>query len=91
MGFTGGSTIKFWCEVRDPDTNNLYDPTTSMTITIKASSINNPVVNSQDMIRDATGKYHHYYTLDTVGKYTITYKAVDGSHTEIVEDGVTAN
>ena len=90
--FISGETIRCKRNVKDPDSGNYYDPSTSMKITID-HALNGLEVDNVDMVKDSTGKYHYYYTLpDIPGIHLvkIEYIAIDGSNTAKWKEEITA-
>lgn len=81
--FHRGSTIKCTRNVKDSD-GNYCDPSTSFKISITDRQ-NGVDVSDADMVQDATGKYHYYFTsaIDVRRKestVTLTYIATDGTN-----------
>lgn len=78
--FHRGSTVNCKRNVKNPDTQEYFDPATSIKITI-TDCRNGVEVDNQDMVKDATGKYHYKYnSLGTAPKgiYLVKYTAIDG-------------
>ncbi len=88
MNFDIGETVPFQCEVKRGE--SYIDPATSMKITItdKHYAVK---VDTVDMTKDATGKYH--YDAQTVGwldgKYEVKYTATDGTRITIEKEAFT--
>lgn len=86
--FNRGETVKCNRNVKNPTTGEYYDPTTSMTITI-TNNQNGIEVDDQDMVKDATGKYHYNWLSSPTGDkgiHIILYKATDGADIAIEKD-----
>ena len=89
--FNRGETINCKRNVKDPDTGDYYDPSTSMKITID-HVLKGVEVDGVDMVKDSTGKYHYYYTLPSIGgvyQVKIRYVATDGSNIAVWEETIT--
>jgi len=84
--FDIGETVICSLEVKD-DNGDYKDPSTSMKITI-TDKFNVVKVDSVDMTKDSTGKYHYdCQTTDYVdGKYDVKYVATDGTRITIQKE-----
>ena len=84
--FIVGSTII--CSISIYQNGLLYDPSTSVTISI-IDPTGTPVVSNQVMIRDSVGVYHYNFQTTGIivfGVYTVIYTATDGSTVSIQSD-----
>lgn len=85
--FHSGGTIILEIEVTNSSTGEFVDPVTSMRITV-TDSYNGVEVDNQDMVKDATGKYHYDYTPATTaerGRYRVIFTDTDGSRVSKAE------
>lgn len=71
--------------------NQLVDPATSMKITVNNSSVNRIEVDSADMVKDSTGKYHYDFQTANAGRgdYGVTFIDTDGSRISCGDDRFT--
>ena len=81
MPFQNRDTIRCWRNVKDPDTDEYMDPSTSMVISIVTSN-GTYIENETAMVKDAVGKYHHDFQSEGYppGEYKVVYTATDGPH-----------
>jgi len=86
--FERSETVRLRAEVRDPEDNALFDPVTSMKITIKDSA-GALKADDLDMTKESQGVYRYYYDLleaDALGIWQVAYHATDGSVITIQRD-----
>jgi len=65
---------------------NPVDPDTSITITIRRTSVVTPVVNDVAMTKDSVGEYHHDFlptVTETLGVYEVSCETVDATRKSI--------
>ncbi len=80
MPFQGKDTICCWRNVKNPDTGEYMDPSTSMTICIFSPNKTH-IIDCVAMTKSEVGKYYYDFQSDgfPTGTYKIKYIATDGA------------
>jgi len=76
-----GDTVPIWAEIRDPDTNDLTDPSEDVKLSLTDPS-GTVKVDNQTMTKSAVGKYVYYWTSsasDAIGWYKAKVTVQDGT------------
>ena len=82
--FDRGESLIFTAEVRNKDTNQLFDPS-SIVISL-LNTKGSYSITEQVMTQSSTGIYTYDWTSSERGSYKVTYKAMDGTKVTYLKD-----